>query len=73
MNVYHVLQVETLWRVNVDGPDRGLGSFNSIKDAMDFAQKLAQANRPATVKVYSRHGGIQSEFTYHEKTPVGAK
>ena len=73
MNVYHVLQGETTWRVNVDGPDRGLGSFNSIKDAMEFAKNLAQQNRPAQVKVYNRHGGVQTEFTYGAETPAGVK
>lgn len=70
MKVYDVIQVETMWRVNVVGdPDRGLTSHNSKQEAMDYAISLAKANRPAKIVVRQKSGVIDTEFVYAEETP----
>ncbi|HYG74034.1 MAG TPA: DUF2188 domain-containing protein [Planctomycetota bacterium] len=71
MNVYHIQQNETLWRVNTEGPDRGLSSFNQKHEAVNHAKALAQANRPSKIIVHARNGDVETEFTYAaEQTAV---
>ena len=69
ISVYHIQQNETLWRVNTEGPDRGLSSFNQKHEAITHAKKLAMAHRPARIIVHARDGAIETDFTYAEETP----
>ena len=69
MNVYHIQQNETLWRVNTEGVDRGLSSFNQKYEAVNHAKALAKASRPSKIIVHARDGAIESEFTYAVEEP----
>jgi len=73
ITIYHVLQNETLWRVNTEGPDRGLSSFNQKFEAVNYAKQLAQANRPSKIVVHGRATKIESEFSYAEAEPPAIK
>jgi hypothetical protein len=65
LKVYHVEQVETQWRVNIEGagPDRAVSAHNEKYEAMNVAKALAAANRPAKIVVHKRGGAVETEFT----------
>ena len=64
MNVYHIQQNETLWRVNVEGPDRGCTSHNQKHEAVKYATMMAKVHRPSKVVVHARDGKVETEFVY---------
>lgn len=55
--VFRVARDKTgMWNVNEEGFEQPLASFDTPKDAREYALDIAKSNDGSTVKVFDEHG-----------------